>query len=200
MLTFKAFAGEASIPHAEFPQSPFWSKKEETYEKMLKERSIFVSVKTVKNPHPQFKGAEQLQILGAGIVNKHRGRSFQVLKQFDKWSEIHEVIVQSTWTPETHRLFLHMKAFNYMAKMIMKVEVKTEKDMDTIYMHVQEGAFKGMRVAFRLKDAKSRKTEISMTAQYEFDKLPMPRFFIEFGLEVIFQKIAEKTRSHIEQS
>ncbi len=164
---------------------------------MLEERAIYVSVKTVETSQKKNK---QLKILGAGVIHRPRSQTWEALTQYEKWSGIHESIRASRWTPSTQRLFLHMEAFKYHAKMILQVEAENKDKEDWIHMKVVQGALKGMVVAFRIKDAKSRKTEVAMTALYNFEKLPMPQFFVVFGLEVVFQKIAEKMRLFVERN
>ena len=188
----------STFPRARLPKKPFWERKERIYKKMVDERAIYVSVKTVDNKAPAPK-PRRLKILGAGVIHRPRSVTREKLVQYDKWSGIHESIRVSTWTPATKRLFLHMEAFDYHAKMILQVEAEKRENEDWIHMKVVQGSFEGMTVGFRMKDAKSRKTEVAMTANYDFEKLPMPQFFVVFGLEVVFQKIAEKMRLFVER-
>lgn len=183
---------------AEFPKRPFWQKKPETLRKMEDERAIFVTVETVS---PKEKGAPHaLQILGAGWVHRPRQLSYARLKEFSEWPKIHPVIKAAQFNAETKRLFLHMEAFKYEAKMILSTSFQSSAKEDVIHFFVEEGTFKGMRAAIRFQDAKSRKTEVALAAQYDYTQLPLPLFFVEFGLEVVFQKIAEKMRTYIETS
>ena len=70
-----------------------------------------------------------------------------------------------------------------------------------LYLRVIKGQFLGMTVGFRvLEDAKSRGSEILMTARHPFDKLPLPKLFMEFGLEVVFQQLGHKLRRKIESN
>ena len=64
---------------------------------------------------------------------------------------------------------------------------------------IVEGLFRGMIVVFEFQDVGRRKTEISMTALHKFDTLPLPKMFIEFGLEVIMQQAGAKLRSLVEE-
>lgn len=196
LMFWATIAMAQGFPRAKLPQKPFWEKKERIYQKMIDERAIYVSVKTEKTNKDK---VERLKILGAGVIHRPRETAWRAFTQFGHWSEIHESIRESRWVPSSKRLFLHMEAFNYHAKMILNVEVENLEQEDWIHMKVVQGSFAGMTVAFRLKDAKGRKTEVAMTALYEFEKLPMPQFFVVFGLEVVFQKIAGKMRLFIER-
>ena len=113
----------STFPRARLPKKPFWERKERIYKKMVDERAIYVSVKTVDNKAPAPK-PRRLKILGAGVIHRPRSVTREKLVQYDKWSGIHESIRVSTWTPATKRLFLHMEAFDYHAKMILQVEAE----------------------------------------------------------------------------
>jgi hypothetical protein len=202
VLSFCALpAASKDRPRAEFPAVPFWQKKTSALKKMEDERAIFVSVHTERQkPEPPEEAQHRLKILGAGWVNKPRSVSLARMQDYAKWSEIHTYIKAATYTAETKRLYLHMEAFGYEAKMIMTTSLQVQKSTDVLHFFVEEGTFKGMRAAIRFQDARSRKTEIALAAQYDYKHLPLPLFFVEFGLEVVFQKIAEKMRTYIETS
>lgn len=204
LLVPNLIASEASVSpqRAEFPASVFWEKKESYRRRIYEDRSIFVTV-SAKELKKSISGKpRQLQILGIGVVNSPAVKSYRMLKDFSRWQRIHKSIRAAKWTPENRRLFLHMEAFDYHARMIMRVdEEEVQKEGQTlrkIFFNVEKGSFQGLRAAIQFKDAKGRKSEISMTAQHEFDKLSMPQFFIEFGLEVVFQQIAQKMRTFVE--
>jgi hypothetical protein len=38
-----------------------------------------------------------------------------------------------------------------------------------------------------------------MTGEYSYDHFPVPKFFLEFGVEVIFQKMALRLRRYVEE-
>jgi hypothetical protein len=63
-----------------------------------------------------------------------------------------------------------------------------------------DGVFKDLGAVIRLEDFERKRSTISLTAIQGFDKLPMPKFFLEFGMEVALQIVAGKMRSFVEEA
>jgi hypothetical protein len=122
------------------------------------------------------------------------------MKNFSRWKEMSDYIKDSDYDPKTKIFRLHLVAFRYHARLNMRIFLDEEKDsLKAFRFLVLDGEFKDMKGVMQFQDHGRRKTEISMTVHDDFDKLPLPGFFIEFGLEVVFQKMAERMRSFIEK-
>ncbi len=174
----------------------FW-RKPKYFHKIEEDRAILVSVRSSKIKQTE---RQSLKMEGAGMVSRTLEQSYSTLKQFSRWKEMSDYIQSSTYDPATKILKLHLLAFRYHAYLNMRIFFD-EKDPSpkALRFLVLDGAFKDMAGVLEFKDHGRRKTEISMTVYDEFDKLPLPQFFIEFGLEVVFQKMAERMRSFIEK-
>lgn len=186
-------------PHRELIQmeaKPFW-RKPKYFKKLENERAILVSVRSDKIEDTD---RQNLHILGAGLVSRPIEDCYRILKDFGEWKQMSDYIRLSEYDPKTQIFNLHLEAFGYHARLKMRVFFDGKGDqLKALRFLVLEGGFKDMKGLLEFKDHERRKTEISMTVQDEFDKLPLPRFFLEFGLEVVFQKMAERMRSHIEK-
>ena len=182
----------------------FW-RKPKYFQKIVEDRSILVNVRSSKikqsaKEAEKLPAKQTLNIEGAGMVDRTVDQSYSTLKQFSRWKEMSDYIQSSTYDPSTKILKLHLLAFRYHARMNMRIFFDDkEPSPKALRFLVLDGEFKDMKGVLEFKDHERRKAVISMTVYDEFDKLPLPEFFIEFGLEVVFQKMAERMRSFIEK-
>ena len=49
-----------------------------------------------------------------------------------------------------------------------------------------------------LTDLPKNKCEVGFEGDYKYDEFPIPKLFLEFGMEVIFQRIALRMRGYVE--
>jgi hypothetical protein len=63
---------------------------------------------------------------------------------------------------------------------------------------VISGVMTGMRGTLLVRDAGFQRANISLVGEYHYSEWPIPKLFLEFGLEVVLQKFAERLRSLIE--
>lgn len=188
---------QVAVARRQLEKFPVWRKTKKYRKSMAEEDKIWVVAKTRDSAGSGLK--QELAIAGAGMTTASKARAFSVLKNFGSWAELGEYIHRSEYDSKRQKLYLHLKALGYYAKMFLDVRLHDSEEFSDLYMKVTRGHFLGMVVAFRvLKDAKSRKSEILMTAVHPFETLPLPKSFIEFGLEFVFQHIAQKLRSQMQ--
>lgn len=196
-LVASEFPSEPYRELIQMEKDPFW-RKPKYFKRLENDRAIMVSVTTDK-----IKDTDQqsLKMQGAGIVSRPLSTAYSTLKDLSRWKEMSEYIKRSDYDPDTKTLDLHLVAFDYHARINFKIFFdEAQEDLKAIRFLVLDGAFKDMKGLLEFKDHERRNTEISMTVLDEFDKLPLPTFFIEFGLEVVFQKMAGRMRSFIESN
>lgn len=178
-------------------EKPFW-RKPKYFKRLENDRAILVAVRSEKM---ESSDLQSLHMQGAGIVNRPPGVAYEILKDFSRWTEMSDYIKSSQYDSESRILKLHLLAFEYHAHLKMRVFFDEEQEnLKAFRFLVLDGAFEGMKGIMEFKDNGRRKAEISMTVVDEFEKLPLPSFFIEFGLEVVFQKIAARMRSFVESN
>ena len=136
---------------------------------------------------------------GAGHVKAPGEFSYARVREFHRLKDLSEYVRESTFDEQKSHLYLHVAAFNYHARMLMAIVLQRQGKQRQILFHIVAGTMKGMRGVVQLEDIERRGSEMSMTAFYDYDKLPIPQFFIEFGLEVVMQKMAETLRAHVEE-
>lgn len=182
-----------SITHAD--EMPFWKGKEKVYKRIVEQREIIVSVKESK-----LEGAKkELVMQGAGHASAPQEFTYQEATKYENFPKISSYIREIKYTPEKKQLFMHSVAYGYHARMLLQLDYKSTATKKTISYKIISGVFTGMSGELGFEDVGRRKTEISMTGLYPFEKLPVPAFFAEFGLEVILQKMASRMRAYVEE-
>lgn len=196
-----AFAKDETVPFRPnysdvvFDENPFWKQKKALYRRIKEERAIIVSVKV--KPEKDSK-QKKLIILGGGLINLPQADTFTEAKKLENLSKMSDYVIKSDWQPKLDKFFMHSKAFGYHAKMWMNVNFNDNKDFSEVRWKIVNGTFKGMDGVIRFIPVNSRQTEIGIQAEYDFEKLPIPQFFVEFGLEVAMQKMAARMRGYFE--
>jgi hypothetical protein len=183
---------------------PWWNRKEKVLKQMREERAVVVSVVTKGNSSsPVSKGGQQvrkqLKISGAGFIEAPPEFSSNRIREFYRLKELSQYVKESTFNQHQKHLFLHVAAFDYHARMLMEIFFHDQlKGRRQILFHVVAGTLSGMKGVVEIKEIEHLKSEFSMTALYDYDKLPIPQLFVEFGLEMVLKQMAEKIRSMVE--
>jgi hypothetical protein len=184
---------------------PFWKAKPKVYKKIREEREIIVSVKTIDDKSAVSPAPPHImRLFGGGTIAVPKGFAFKQAKNFKNLEKMSEHIKTAQWNEKTQTLFMHSEAFNYHARMNMQVKFTESPEKDGIHFKIISGIFTGMEgriefAALPLTAGKGESSEIALAAGYRYSKFPIPAFFLEFGLEVVMQKIAGRMRTFIEE-
>ena len=173
---------------------PFWQNKPQVLERICDRREILVSVKEENSEGP----IKKLEMQGVGMVNNTAEQAYKIAKNFKHLEQISDYIKKIEYNEAKRQLFMHSEAFNYPAHMWMLVDYFEEDSKKQIRFTVQKGVFSGMKGSITFLNNFINKSQIEFVATYSYRELPMPTFFVEFGLEVIIQKVAAKMRTFIE--
>lgn len=206
-LVFAATQLKAQAPvEGTQTDQPFWRAKPKIFAKVTEERAIVVNVKAEKTK--DHAKANVLHMQGAGLVHSDASLVFTESQKFNELKEISDHIVEVKVGPSVNDVFIHTEAFNYHARMTMRVTPETAKDgVRHLKFIVLEGNFKGMTGEFTYSEFKplaglskhiKKATLLGFNADYEYDVLPMPQFFVEFGIEVVLQRVASRMRAFLE--
>jgi hypothetical protein len=183
---------------------PWWNRKEKVLKQMREERAVVVSVvtKDISSAPVSKRGQQvrrQLKLSGAGFIDAPPEFSSNRIREFYRLKELSQYVKESTFNQRQKHLFLHVAAFDYHARMLMEIFFHDQlKGRRQILFHVVAGTLSGMKGVVEIKDIERLKSEFSMTALYDYDKLPIPQLFVEFGLEMVLKQMAEKIRSMVE--
>ncbi|RYZ76380.1 MAG: hypothetical protein EOP05_05210, partial [Proteobacteria bacterium] len=170
---------------------PFWRTKPELQKKMSEQRSIIVSVQ--QNDLPG--GKVGLTMNGAGHIQRPKETCFLLAQDFPKLKEVSDHFRVVNWDPLSQRLFVITEAMGYQSRMLMKITPVSEDWRSEIQFEVVWGHFTGMKGLIGFQKIGPRTTEVSFTAHYEADELPIPKILMGFALEIVTQKVAEKMRT-----
>lgn len=176
---------------------PFWRTKTKVLNKITEERAIVVLVKADENS----KGPHTLKMQGGGLTRRSATYIFNETQKYEKLTEVSDHVREVKWNASRQELYVHTEAFQYHARMTMKVEpvaAKAGEKISRLNFKVIQGHFTGMEGAFTYEEHKPEATLMGFEAEYKYTVLPMPRFFIEFGLEVVLQKVAGRMRTYLE--
>ncbi len=174
---------------------PFWKSKEKFYDR-VKEGEILVSVKSVAAAHEGFKNT--LYLTGGGHVAAPADFVFATATDFQRVARLSGYITKAEYFSAQHRLELHLSAYGYETRMDLSLKVDKDSSPKTISYHVIQGPLHGLRGAINIVKLSDKRTEVGMYGEYNYDQLSLPQFFVEFGLEVIFQKMAARLRRYVE--
>jgi hypothetical protein len=186
-------AAEPILP----PQPAFWKSKAKVHKKIREERAIIVSVLTKKSDIDP-KKPHLLHMTGGGWIGTSRKFAYDQARDFSNLKKVSSHIREVVYNAKDQTLYLHTEAFNYHAKMKLKVDFKEVDSSSQIDFTVIEGMFVCLQGLVTFSEVEPLKSEIGFFSGYRYKDLPMPRFFIEFGLEVVIQKISGFLRGYIE--
>jgi hypothetical protein len=70
---------------------------------------------------------------------------------------------------------------------------------------VLEGRLRGLELALSLTpinaaSGRPAKCEVGLTGDYHYGELALPKIFVEFGMEVVLQKMAERLRHEVQSA
>lgn len=173
---------------------PFWQTKPALQKRMRDERAVIVSVNQNDLPN----GKVELKMNGAGHIQRPKDVSYLLAQDFPKLKEVSDHFRVVTWDPKSERLFVITEALGYQSRMLMKITPVSEEWRSEIQFEVVWGHFTGMKGLIGFEKIGPRATEVSFTATYVADELPIPKILMGFALEVVTQKVAEKMRTYIE--
>lgn len=183
-------------------EKPFWKAKAKVYQKILKERAVIVSVKATElNPRPPEEAKYRLDMVGATAIESPRSTVFEILRDGKELKALSTVFKEVKYSTDKRRLDLHCEAFKYHAQMRLDVQWREEPKTrrSEMHFHVIAGTFQGLTGILRSEELSSTRNETSLTAKFFYNKLPVPDFFVEFGLEVVLQKMAARLRTRAEE-
>ena len=182
------------------PQSwgelPFWKAKPEVYKKVVEEHRVIVSV----TDHSSDK-FHLMKLKGGGQIYAPKDFSFKKLTDFKSIFKTSRYIKSIEVDEKNKSLFIQAVAYGFSNS--MKVDwtiLKDEPAESILSFHVREGIMQGFEWKMVLEPAKNNRSEVGVDGVYKYEKFPLPGFFLQFGLELIFQNMAIDLRTQVEES
>lgn len=189
---FSFLAIAAAAPPA---GQPFWKSKDKVYQR-IQNGEVIVSVAAAAPAPPQ---AKRLTIQGGGHVRAPRDFVFTYARDFDQIARLSGFIQKSKYNKDDQTIDISVSALGHTADLRLAVKTEAEAAPKAIEFEVIRGPLTGMknRVTFA-ELSKPTLSEVGIAGEYRYDQFPIPQFFLEFGMEVVFQKIATRLRQQAE--
>ena len=185
-----------SLPSHAGEPAPFWKSKEKVYTR-IEQGEVIVAVKREKGLPG--KASNRLHIQGGGWTDAPSHFVFSKAMAFDEVAKESGYISSAKYDAATQKLDLEIHAFGYKTKLQLKIKPDGKSEPKTMGYEVLHGPLAGMTGVFTFADMKGKKTEVGIDADFHYDKLSFPTFFVEFGFEVVFQRMAINLRSFVEK-
>lgn len=136
---------------------------------------------------------------GGALVRTAADAAHLEAQNYENLSKLSSYIKEVRHNKAKNEVFLHCVAFNYHEKMTLLMSTETVNDKNKrLNFLVTEGNFKGMKGYFNFNDFEG-KTLLGFFSEFTYGKLPMPEFFIQFGLEFVLERVAKNMREHLEK-
>ncbi|MCB9027148.1 MAG: hypothetical protein H6625_12570, partial [Bdellovibrionaceae bacterium] len=134
LLTFQV---RADIPEVKIKGGAFWEKRTQVLEK-IKDRDILVSVKTEEIEGQKTKSIE---MQGVGLVHRSVDLAYKIAKDFNNLEKVSDHIKKIDYNEAKRQLYMHSVAFNYHAKMWMRVDFTENESIKQIRFLIERGVF-----------------------------------------------------------
>ena len=191
--------GDKTPPQGLSPQEqktselPFWKKKKDVYKRVIEDRYIVVSAKA-----EDVDSLKKLILITAGHIHAPIDYTYQQIKDYDSYSHFLPYIDVSTFDNATRNLFLKASLLGYEVLMTLHLEDEVIDEGKRINWRCISGSFVGMKGVFLFTPFDPEYTEISMNAEYIGEKIPIPQFILNWGLEMAGQRVAGSMRKRVE--
>lgn len=179
---------------------PFWKAKEKVYQRIQEERAVIFSVRTEKMANDK----QTLLWNGGGQTSAPLDFTYKTAINIEHVKKGIDYIEEIRWEgppfAPTSRLYVKAKAYGLEADMrfIMRTTPSS-----ALHFEIVEGTLKGAEGDFTLVEVVNpdlhKRTEVGMTGHFDYVKFPLPKIFLEFGIEIILQRMAVQMRSYVEE-
>lgn len=174
---------------------PFWKTKEKWIER-VQNGDVVVSVRS----HDKEGSPKHVMVLsGGGHVHVPCTYAFKEVQNYEEMAKISGYLRDSKYDSATHTLTFTVSAFFYASTMKAKMEVKSESKPLWLESTLLNGPMQGLFYRLTFTELDSKKCEIGLSGEYAYDVFPIHRLFLEWGMEAVFQGMAKRLRSHVEE-
>ncbi len=167
---------------------PFWKSKSKVYER-IQNREIIVSV-TSPDKLLRVSGGGQIQRACSCVVAQTENPKELVASS--------SYVKNATYDEKSQRLEFTIAAFTREARLQLKLVTVNGPPPRRVNFFMESGPLSGFNGKFSFNEINSSNCEVGISGQYQYDHFPLPKFFLEFGLEVIFQRMALGLRTFVE--
>jgi hypothetical protein len=187
LLTF-AFAAGA--------EQPFWKSKPKVYER-IQNREVIVSVSEAAGAA---QGRHVLRLSGAGQVAAPCDFVFKNAQRYEELAKTTGYVEKFQLDPGGQTMQVAIRVFGFSSEFKVQAIVKEGATPKALEFTVLTGPMNGFTWGLAFDPVQPSKCEVAISGEYSYETFPIPKLFLEFGLEVIFQRIAQRLRGFVEES
>lgn len=180
-----------------FAEVPFWKAKDKVYER-IQNRDIIVSVKEAGTAKPPFQ--HRLEMNGAGRLEIPCAYAFKLSQDVVAIADESGYMEKSRYNRETQILSTRIAAYGLKADVETKIAAdNSESSEPNLVFEILKGPMTGLKGQFTFFKVAAKKCDIGLSGDYHYDRFPVPQFFLRFGMEVMFQRMAARLRAYAER-
>jgi hypothetical protein len=168
--------------------APFWQAKEK-YHARVRNGEVLVSVH-----ENQSGGARRLTLEGGAQVHATKDFVVSALRDYERLARLTGYAEEAHFDASSGILKVKLAAYGRRAQM----DVKIQSVDDGVNVKVVEGALKGLAMGLHVTSIAAEICEVGVDGEFAYEKFPLPRFFVEFGMEVILKRMAWRLRHQVE--
>lgn len=217
-FSFLLLAQETPL-ESQLPTSKaFWQLDAKLYKKIEEEKEIVVLAKTTEKTIENLseksatsladkagpkktasKIVQHLNLQSAGHIQSSLDFTYNKILAFEEYPNMSSAFDRVSFDKQKSILSIRVGAFDYYAHLKIRMRFEEKNKQRLIHWLCIDGPFAGMKGTILLEEFKRRVTEISMFANYEAERLPLPRVLLGFGMEVAGRQIAASMRNFVEK-
>lgn len=177
-------------------KKPFWKAKPEVYRQVVEEKRVFVSVTDHKKKKHQI-----MKLNGGGQIRAPLAFTKKALLDFENVFKNSSFVKEIQADQKHHFLFIRAEVYGLSNSMKIRwKEEESSEKKELISFEITQGILKGFTWDLLLEAVEGERTDVGILGEYKYKEFPLPAFFLKFGLEVVFQKVAIDLRSSVEES
>ena len=182
-----------TLPCLVFAESeePFWRRKEKLYER-VKGGEVIVSV-TAHDVSPQ-RPKWDLIVGGGGHVNAPCALVFTEGQKYEKLAGLAGYVTKAKYDAGNEKLHITISAYGYTRDVTLAVKAADGREIE---LRMLDGPMAGFWWKLTMSEFKPAVCEVAITGDYKYDEFPIPRIFLQFGMEVVMKRSAERLRRHV---
>lgn len=188
-FTILILGDTAPLPELE----PYWRSRPTLYEKVKNQRKVLVSVKSEQKSLQKW-----VRIQGVGVAHVPQAFARQSMTDFERLTEISDHFDRVVHKPDQKTVDILASALGYQTRLVLQYRWAQRDNRQVMSWEAVAGPFKGMVGSFELLSVDQQKTEIVLNSRFQSHHIPIPAFLLNFTLEVIAEKVAQKMRTFME--
>ena len=173
---------------------PFWRSKPKLLKRISEQRKVVVSVDVEKE-----RRQRSIRMLGVGVVNVPLYFAVEQIQRFEELPKVSSYFQKVRHDKAKKEVYFFIKALGKQVRFIQEYKwgprttELAQMDWRGKWVNIQ-----GRVGHYKLRKISPQKTEVAIWVSMKKKDIPLPKFLLNFTLEVIAEKTAQKMRSFME--